>query len=70
MRLHVGARRMFGMFGRVRVVAVREMRVVGGGFVIAVGMVPGGFAVVAGSVLVMFRCVGVMFGCFVGHGCS
>jgi len=59
--------RVFGVLGRVGVMAVSEVGVVRGGFVIAVGVVLGGFLVMARSVLVMFRCLGVMLGCFVGH---
>jgi hypothetical protein len=51
----------------VDVVAVSEMRVVRGGFVIALAVVPGGFAVMAGSVLVVIRCVIVMLGCLFRH---
>jgi hypothetical protein len=31
-------------------------------------MVPGGFVVVVRSMLMMFRCVLVVFGCFFSHG--
>lgn len=55
------------VFGGVHVMAVGQMRVVGCGFVIALGVMPGGFMVMARSVLVVFRCLGVMLSCFVRH---
>jgi hypothetical protein len=47
----------------VQMVGVRHMNVVGGCFVIPFIVMPGGFVVMACSVLVMFRCLGVMLGC-------
>jgi hypothetical protein len=45
-------------------VAVGQLGVVGGRFVIATLMMLCGFVVVARSVLVVFRCLGVMMCCF------
>jgi hypothetical protein len=53
-----------GMFGGVNGVAVGQLGVVGGRFVIATLMMLCGFVVVARSVLVVFRCLGVMMCCF------
>ncbi len=61
---------MLGVVGGVGVMAVGEMRVVSGGFVVACGVVLCGFMVMARSVLVMFRCLGMMCGCFVRHDYS
>jgi hypothetical protein len=57
-----------GVFGRMGVVALRQVSVMGGCFVVALFMMLGGFVVMARSVLVMLRCLLVMLGCFVGHG--
>ena len=67
MRLNVLLRRVLRVFGGVDRVTVREMRVVGGLLVIAFGVRRGGFVMVARSVFVMLRCLGVMLGCFVRH---
>ncbi len=56
---------VLGVFRGMNVVAVSQVRVVGGCLVVAVKMVSGGFVVVARSVLMMFRCLGVMMCCFV-----
>jgi len=56
-------RGMLGVFGRVRVVAMGQMRVVRSGFVVALGVVPCGFVVMARSVFVMFRRLLVVLGC-------
>jgi hypothetical protein len=53
------------MFRGMDLVAVREVGVVRGDFVIAIEVLLSGFVVVACSVLVMLRCLGVMMGCFV-----
>jgi len=66
-RLNVLLRRVLRVFGGVDRVTVREMRVVGGLLVIAFGVRRGGFVMVARSVFVMLRCLGVMLGCFVRH---
>lgn len=58
---------MLGVLGGVSVVAVGQVRVVRGGFVIAVGVVLGGGMVMASSVLVVLRCLGVVLSCFVRH---
>ncbi len=52
----------------MNVVAVREMCVVGGLFVIAGFVMLGSFVVVARSVLQMFCCLLVVMSCFLGHG--
>jgi hypothetical protein len=59
--------RVLGVFRCVQVVRVSQMCVVGSRFVIAFKVVPGGFVVVACSVLMMLRCLGVMMGSLVGH---
>jgi hypothetical protein len=53
-----------GMFGGVNGVAVGQLGMVGGRLVIATLMMLCGFVVVARSVLVVFRCLGVMMCCF------
>ncbi len=57
----------FCVLGGLDMVAVCQVGMVGGGFVIAAFMVLGGFAVVARSVVVVLRCLLVMLNCFVGH---
>jgi hypothetical protein len=52
----------------VDVVAMGEVSMVGGRFVISVEVMFRGFAVMARSVLVVLRCLGVMPSCFVRHG--
>lgn len=52
------------MFHRLAVVAVSEMRVMSGGFMVAFLVVPGCFAMMVRSFLVLFRCMAVMLGCF------
>jgi len=59
---------VLGMLRGVKLVSVGQMRVVSGCFVVAVEMMPGGFVVVARSVLVVLRCLGMMMGCLAGHG--
>jgi hypothetical protein len=66
-RFHVMLGGVFGMLGGVDVMAVSQMGVVSGRFVVSLQMALGGFAVVTRSVLVMLRCLSVMMGCFVGH---
>jgi hypothetical protein len=56
---------MLGVIGSVGVMPVREMGVVGGLFVIALGVRCRGCMVMARSVLVVLRCLGVIFRCFV-----
>ena len=51
------------MLHSVHMMGVRNMSVVGRSFVVALVVMPGGFVVMARSVLVMFRCLGVMLGC-------
>jgi hypothetical protein len=48
-------------------VAVSQVGMVSSRFGIRIQMMLGGFAVVARSVLVMFRCLGMVMCCFVGH---
>lgn len=66
-RLDVVLGCVLSVFARVNVVSMCEMRVVRCGFMVSVGVMPGGFAVVARSVLVMLRCLIVMMRCFVRH---
>ncbi len=56
--------RMLGMFLGMHLMAVRQMRVVGSFFVVVILMMLGGFVVMARSVLMVFRCLLVMMGCF------
>jgi hypothetical protein len=56
--------RVLGMFRRVDVMAVRQMRVVGSSYVVTALVMAGGFVVMARSVLMVFRCLLVMMGCF------
>ena len=58
---------MLGVLGRMRVMPVRQVGVVGGLLVIALGMRCRGCVVVARSVLVVLRCLRVMFRCFLRH---
>lgn len=53
--------RLPGVVCRVEPVAVRDMRVMGGLFVVSVGVVFGSFAVVSRSMLVMFSRLSVVF---------
>ena len=53
--------RLPGVVCRVEPVAVRDVRVMGGLFVVPVGVVFGSFAVVSRSMLVMFSCFSVVF---------
>jgi hypothetical protein len=50
--------------------AVSKVGMVTSRFMVPIEMMLGGFAVVARSVLVMFRCLGVVMCCFVGHNNS
>lgn len=54
------------IFG-LNVMAVRQVGMVSGSFMVAVLMMLGCFVVVARSVLVVFRCLLVVLRCFVGH---
>ncbi len=66
-RFDVVLDRVFRVFGGVNVMAVGEVRVVSGLFVVARFMVRGGFLVVARSVLVVFRCLLVVMSCILRH---
>jgi hypothetical protein len=59
---------VLGVFCGVKMVCVRYVCVVSGCGVVAVEVLLGGFAVMACSVFVMIRCLGVMMGCLAGHG--
>ena len=59
--------RLLGVLGGLNRVSMGDVGVVGGCFMVAFGVVLGGFAVVARSVLVMFRCLGMMLSCFLRH---
>jgi hypothetical protein len=52
-----------GVVGGVMQVALRRVRVVRGGLVVPRFMVPSGFAMVLGGLLVVFRCLEVMLCC-------
>jgi len=54
---------MFAVLDGVEVVSLCQMGVMGCCFVVAFVVMAGGFVVVARSVLVMFRCLGMMMGC-------
>jgi hypothetical protein len=56
-----------GVVGRVSVVSLGYMSVVGGGFVVARFMMFGSFFVVVGGMLVMLGCLGMMMRCFLRH---
>lgn len=56
---------VLGMLDGMNVMAMSQMRVMGSGFVVAVQVMLGGFMVMTRSVLMMFRCLRVMMGCFV-----
>jgi len=52
------------VLGGMDVVTVGEVSVMGGRFVVAIQVMLCGFAVMARSVLVVLRCLGVMVCCF------
>ena len=56
-----------GMVGRVSVVSMGYMSVVGGGFMFARFMMFGSFFVVVGGMLMMLGCLGMMMRCFLRH---
>jgi hypothetical protein len=64
-RLDVMLGRVLCMLGGMDMVAVGQMSVASGCFVVSIRMMLRRFVVVACSVLVMFRCLGVMMRCFV-----
>jgi hypothetical protein len=53
-----------GVLGRLNAVTVGQMSVMGRRFMVAILVMFGGFVVMARSVLVMFRCLGVVLCCF------
>jgi len=55
---------LFSVLAGVDVVAMGEMRMVRSGFVLALGVMAGGFAMMTRSVFVMIRCLLVMIRCF------
>ena len=63
-RLDVVLGCLLRMLAGVDVMPVSQMRMMRGCFVISVRVMPGGFAVVARSVLVMLGCLLVMVCCF------
>lgn len=67
-RLDVVLGRMLGMLGGMEVMTMRGMRVVGGLFVVARGVMLCGFAVMARSMLVVLRCLMVVICGFLRHG--
>jgi hypothetical protein len=58
---------VLGVLSRMAGVAVSQVRVVSGLLVAAFLVMLGGCVVMASSVLVVFRCLGVVLGCFVRH---
>jgi hypothetical protein len=54
--------RLVGVVLGIQIVGARKMGVMAGGFVIAAGRVPGGFAMVMSGALVMLGGMFVMFG--------
>jgi hypothetical protein len=60
-------RRVLGVLGSMNMMPVRQVRIVGSGFMVAFGVVLGGFMVMARSVLVVLRCLGMMIRGFLGH---
>lgn len=55
---------VLSMFSRVYMVAMGEMRMMRGGFMVSIQVMTGGFAMVARSLLVMVRCLVVVVRCF------
>jgi hypothetical protein len=55
---------MFGVIGSMHMMAMSQVGMVSGRFMVAVVVVTCGFAVMARSVFVVFRCLGVMMRCF------
>jgi hypothetical protein len=53
-----------GVLGGLNVVTVSQVCMVGGGFMVAILVMLGGFVVMARSVLVMFRCLDVVLCCY------
>jgi len=56
-----------GVVGRMQSMAVRDMRMVGGFFVISLLVVMGSFTVVRGCMFVVFGGFSMVFGGFVAH---
>jgi hypothetical protein len=56
---------MLGVFGGMNVMAVSQVGVVSGRFMVAFLVMTGGFVVVTRSVLMMLRCLLVVLSCFV-----
>jgi hypothetical protein len=65
--LDVVLSRLLRVFGRLTVMSVSHMSMVGGCFVVFFHVMLCGFVVMARSVLMVFRCLGVMMGCFLRH---
>jgi len=59
--------RMFCMLSSVNMMAMRQVGMMRCLLMIARFVMGGGFFVVARSVLMVFRCLVVMVGCFLGH---
>jgi hypothetical protein len=68
MSIEMMLRGVFRVLRRVKVMGVSQVRMVSSRLVVPVKVVLGGFVVVACSVLMMLRCLGVMVGCLAGHG--
>ena len=64
MRFDVFLRGMFRMICSVNMVGVCQMRVMSSFLVVARFVMLGGFVMVARRMLMMFRCLRVMMGCF------
>jgi hypothetical protein len=67
MVLDVQFRRLFGVMKCVMGVSLRRVGVVRGGLVVASLVMPGGFAMVLRRLVVVVRCVLVVFRCLLGH---
>ena len=68
MRCGMVLRRFFGVVFGLNMVAVRQMGMVGGLFVIALFVVLSGVLMVLRSVFMMLRGVAMMIGVFLRHG--
>jgi len=64
----------FGGFGGVMhsvvMMAIGNVRVMGGEVMVPRFVVARGFAMMSGGVLMVVRCFAMMLGCFLGHGSS
>jgi hypothetical protein len=63
-RFYVLLSSILSMLGRMKVVTLRKMRVMGCFLVVASFVMPGGLVMMARSMLMMFGRLRVMIGCF------